>query len=173
MPTSPCFFARCLTGLCGYFVLQVGLSDALMTSLRDGVVCANPWLKLKGELQDHLLADYSSERITDYVFITPNVTQTSFETVYIIANWDAQQGYMVEDHTLAPLGALIRAQGDRLVAGIFTSFNGQPLTNGDHYLIIKQELNQISIHQPMGSDTSLTPPWPSIWQTNVRFRHRR
>ncbi len=133
--------------------------------LTEGNVHDNPWLKLNGELQDHLLADYASERITGYANLAAYVTRTSFENVEVIANWDSTNPYTIGGYTLSPSGALIQDQFGRLTAGILTSFNGYPLSAGDHYLIVKVELDQISVRQPMGSSTSLTLPLPAGWKT--------
>lgn len=43
---------------------------------------------------------------------------------------------------------------------------GQALSAGGHYLIVKRILNTISVRQQMGSDTSLTLPLPTGWQTS-------
>ena len=131
--------------------------------LTEGVVHNNPWLKLNGELQDHLLADYASQRITNFTYLTPSVSQTDFQNFIVIANWDSENPYTVGGNTLAPLGALIQNQNGSEIAGILTAFNGQPLSAGDHYLIIKRSLNQIVVRQPMGSDTSLTLALPPGW----------
>ena len=134
--------------------------------LTEGNVHDNPWLKLNGELQDHLLSLYASERITGYTNLTQNVTQTIFESVHVIANLDSTNPYTTAGFTLAPFGALIQNQDGRLVAGILTAFNGYPLSAGDHYLIVKIDLDQISVRQPMGSSTSLTLSLPAGWQTS-------
>jgi hypothetical protein len=134
--------------------------------LTEGNVHDNPWLKLNGELQDHLLSLYASERITGYTNLTPNVTQTTFQSVRVIANWDSTNPYTTAGFTISPSGALVRDQDSRLTAGILTTFNGYPLSAGDHYLIVKVDLDQISVRQPMGASTSLTLPLPAGWQTS-------
>lgn len=134
--------------------------------LTEGNVHDNPWLKLNGELQDHLLSLYASERITGYTNLTPNVTQTIFQSVCVIANWDSTNPYTTAEFTLSPSGALVQDQYGRLTAGILTAFNGHPLSAGDHYLIVNADLDQISVRQPMGASTSLTLPLPAGWQTS-------
>lgn len=132
--------------------------------LSEGNVHDNPWLKLNGEYQDHLLAIYASERITGYTNLAANVTRTSFQNVEVIANWDSTNPYTSGGYTLSPSGALVRDASGRLTAGILTVFNGQPLSAGDHFLIVNVDLDQISVHQPMGASTSLTVPFPAGWQ---------
>lgn len=140
--------------------------------LTEGSVHANPWLRLNGELQDHLLADYASERVVDFVTLAPTVTQTFFQTVSVVANWDTGSSYSYGGHTLAAYGVFIQDASGRLTAGILTAYNGHTLTSGDHYLIIRQGLDRISVRQPMGSDTSLTLPLPSGWQAGDAIQVR-
>jgi len=39
---------------------------------------------------------------------------------------------------------------------IFTAFNGQPLTAGDHYLIVETRDDGLTVRQPQGPDTRLS-----------------
>jgi hypothetical protein len=131
--------------------------------LTEGSVHANAWLKLNGELQDHLLADYASERVTNFNYLTPSVSQTDFQNFTVVANWDSLNAYSLGGNTLAPLGAMVQKKNGTVMAGILTALNGHSLSAGDHYLIIKRSLNQITVRQPMGSDTSLTLALPPDW----------
>jgi Domain of unknown function (DUF6259) len=140
--------------------------------LTEGDVHGHPWLKLNGELQDHLLADYAGERVTNYTYLAPSVTQTDFESFSVIANWDNLNPYTADGNTLAALGAWIQNQTGSEVAGILTAFNGQPLSAGDHYLIIKRTQNQIVVRQPMGNDTSLTLALPPGWKAQDAIQAR-
>jgi hypothetical protein len=132
--------------------------------LTEGDVHSNPWLKLNGELQDHLLGLYAGERVTGYTNLAASVTRTDFQTVGVIANWDSASSYTTGGFTLAPSGALVQDQNGLLTAGILTTYNGVPLSGGDHYLIIRVGLGEISVRQPMGASTSLALPWPPGWQ---------
>lgn len=131
--------------------------------LTEGNIHDHPWLKLNGELQDHLLADYASERITNFAYLTSSVTRTDFQKFFVIANWDNQNTYTFNGNTIGWLGAMIQNLDGSETAGILSGFNGQPLSAGDHYLIIKSSPIEIIIRQPMGSDTSLTVPLPAGW----------
>jgi hypothetical protein len=133
--------------------------------LTEGDVHANPWLKLNGELQDHLLADYAGERVTDFNYLVPDISETRFQTVSVLANWTSSGYYTTpEGHTLPPNGWLVKGDGGRLAAGLLSAFNGQALSAGDHTLIVKRGLNTISVRQPMGGDTSLSLPLPEGWE---------
>jgi len=123
------------------------------------------WLRLVGEFQKHVLARYAGERMTDYARVSGNVTRTSFETCSVIANWDATNPYTTGGHTLPPQGVLVTCAGDQLMAGVFTAYNGVPLSAGDHYLIEERGWTDLTVRQPLGADTGLTlkplPGWSS------------
>lgn len=123
----------------------------------------NPWLELVGDFQKHVLACYAGEAMTDFANLEDKVTQTSFETFAVIANWDEMSTYSTSQHTLPPLGVLAMSADGTLTAGVFTGYNGAPLSAGDHYLIEDRGLTDIIVRQPIGTDTNLTlellPGW--------------
>jgi hypothetical protein len=123
----------------------------------------NPWLELVSAFQKNVLARYASESIVDFTNLSDKVTQTSFETFTVIANWDTTNPYNTSGHTLPPLGVLSRSTNGMLTAGVFTAYNGVPLSAGDHYVIEERGLTDITVRQPIGADTSLTLRLPPSW----------
>ena len=121
------------------------------------------WLGLVAAFQKNVLARYADEVVTDFNDLEDDVTQTSFETYTVIANWDEANSYNTDEHTLPPLGVLVTSADDTLTAGVFTHFNGMSLSAGDHYLIEERGLNEITVHQPIGADTSLTLELLADW----------
>ncbi len=121
------------------------------------------WLGLTGAFQKNVVARYADELMTGLIYLEDDVTQTSFETYTVIANWDEVDAFNSGGHTLPPLGALVTSADGALTAGVFTQYNDMPLTAGDHYLIEDRDLNWITVYQPIGADTSLTlellPGW--------------
>jgi len=121
------------------------------------------WLELVGAFQEHVLARYADEVVTDFFNLEDDVTQTSFETYTVVANWDKVNAYSVGEHTLPPLGLLATSGDGSLTAGVFVGYNGVALSAGDHYLIEDRGATEIVVHQPLGADTSLTlerlPGW--------------
>ena len=126
----------------------------------------NSWLELVGTFQKHVLARYASEAVTDFTNLEDGVTQTSFETFAVVANWDEMYTYNTGQHTLPPSGALVINADGTLTAGVFTSYNGVPLSSGDHYLIEERNPNDIVVRQPLGADTSLTIERLPGWSPN-------
>ncbi len=130
----------------------------------------NPWLELVGAFQKYVLARYAGERITDFTNLDAQVTQTSFETFTVIANWDPINPYSTHGHTLPPHGVLSQSTNGMLTAGIFTAYNRAPLSPGDHYLIEAHGLNDLTVRQPIGADTSLTLKLPSGWNASASIQ---
>jgi len=123
------------------------------------------WIEVVGAFQRYALAPYAAERITAYASLEEGVTQTSFESFAVVTNWDERNAYTTGDYVLPPLGTLIKKNDGTLIAGIFTTYTGVPLSPGDHYLIQERQPDGIIVRQPMGADTSLTlrplPDWTS------------
>lgn len=122
----------------------------------------NPWLELASVFQREVLARYADELVTDFAYLEDDVTLTSFETYSVVANWDEANPYSFGGHTLTPLGVLVTNTDGTLTAGVFTGYNGVPLSVGEHYLIEERSPTDITVYQPSGADTSLTlQPLPS------------
>ncbi|MEM7798551.1 MAG: hypothetical protein AAF633_05115 [Chloroflexota bacterium] len=127
--------------------------DLHQTGDRGGL--ESPWLQMVGDVQKNLLSHYASERITGFVDITSQVKQTSFETVEVTVNHSLTATHPLDSHVLAPEGSLIKKYDGSLIGGYFTQFNGQPLINGSHFLIVQTYVDKIVVRQPMGDDTAL------------------
>lgn len=144
--------------------------DLVESSFGGGVT--SEWLGLVAAFQKNVLAYYAGEPITDFANLEGQVTQTSFETYTVIANWDETNTFSIGAHTLPPLGVLVNSVDGTLTAGIFTQYNDFPLSLGDHYLIEARELNKITVYQPVGADTSLTLTLLSGWQPGEQIEVR-
>jgi hypothetical protein len=134
----------------------------------------NPWMELVGAFQRYVLARYASQAMTSFIGLEDSVTQTSFETFTVVANWDEIRPYDAGQHTLPPLGTVVTSTDGTLTAGIFTRYNGVPLSAGDHYVIEERGPTDIVVRQPLGPDTSLTvrllPGWNSDDPIGARAR---
>ena len=126
----------------------------------------NPWLGLVGAFQKYVLARYAGEEMTNFTNLEGEVTQTSFETFTVVANWDETNSYDTGQHTLPPLGVVVMSADGTLTAGVFTSYNGVPLSAGDHYLIEERRPSDITVRQPLGADTNLTLKLLPVWSPN-------
>jgi hypothetical protein len=125
----------------------------LTYNLSNGV--DNPFLQVAGAFQKHVLGRYADENITNFRTVEDRVTQTTFKTVTVTANWKDKDPYTMGGYTLAPLGLIVTDTNSTLTAGIFTGYNGAPLSAGEHYLIEERGQDEITIRQPLGSSTNL------------------
>ena len=121
------------------------------------------WLRLAATFQQNVLARYADEAMMDYRELADGVTQTSFETCTVIANWDEGNEFTAGENTLPPGGVQVSGANGTLTAGVFTRYNGLSLSAGDHYLIVDHSANEIAVHQPVGADTQLTLDLPPDW----------
>jgi hypothetical protein len=141
----------------GYFLSY----DLYASSYGGGT--SSPWMNLVGTFQKHLLSHYAGEKMLNYINLQAKVTQTSFENFTVIANWAESDSYNTGQYVLPPLGVVAIKNDGNVMGGIFTSYNGVPLSGGDHYLIEERSLTEITVRQPIGADTNLTlkllPNW--------------
>lgn len=122
----------------------------------------NPWIRVVGVFQKNALSKYAHERVTGYRFLTPEVSQTDFETCSVIKNWSTTQAFTHSGHTIPVQGVSVSCGW--LTAGVYTAYNGINLSSGDHYLVEQRFSNTIIVWQPMGNTTSLTLLLPQTWQ---------
>jgi hypothetical protein len=142
-----------------------GLSNAFLAPT-GGLDMDNPWLNLIGVFQKYALANYADELVMRYDDLGDNVTQTVFSTYTVHSNWDTENPYSIGGHTLPPDGVVTQANDGSVTGGVFTAYNDQPLSEGDHYLVEVRSDERIQIFQPVGEDTDLTiannPDWASV-----------
>ncbi len=128
------------------------------------------WIKVAGAFQKFVLAQYATERITNYAALATNVTQTTFEHFTAVVNWDANYSYTRAGFDLARSGVLIQKNDGSLIAGVFTRYNGSPLSSGDHFLIEDRQAKEITVRQPKGADTPITLRLLNGWSASAALR---
>lgn len=117
---------------------------------------ADPWVELASRLQRDLGPSYVGVPLTTYRTVAPDVTESVFGDLSVVANWSSQTAY----GEIAPLGFLARASG--VVAGAFIgSFDGAPLAPGVHYLIVERSGTAVTVRQPVGGDTEVAVTAPA------------
>jgi len=117
----------------------------------------DPWHFTADAFQRHVVARFADEPLQDFVVLPDNITRSSFGAYTVWANESTTQDWQAPDGPqLAPSGCWVTDRQGRLSAGIFTAFNGRPLTTGDHYLIVETRANGITVRHPLGPDTPLT-----------------
>lgn len=126
----------------------------------------SPWLELVGVLQREVAARYAGKPLIDYQYILPHVTLTEFDGLSVTANWHPYLPYRVDGYDIAPGGFLARTEDGSLLAGAFPGtgfFNGQPLSPGEHYIVVRRSGQGVTVHQPVGEDTRLYIDVPERW----------
>lgn len=128
---------------------------------------SDDWIKVVSAFQKFVLAQYASEKISDYSVVQPNVTKTIFEHFTALANWDAKNTLTQAGYQLAPSGVLIQKDDGSLIAGVFTGYNDNPLSSGDHFLIEDRQAKEITVRQPKGADTRITLRLLAGWNAST------
>lgn len=123
------------------------------------------WLDLVARFQSRVLARYADAMIIGFDELQQGVTQTLFEGYTVTVNWNQADGFFIGRNRLPPLGVQVTSANGDLVAGVFTHYNGEELSDGDHYLIVEQGPGKITIYQPIGDETSLTLDILSGWNS--------
>jgi hypothetical protein len=124
----------------------------------------SPWLDLVGDLQRVLGPHYAGVPLTGYRDVAPQVTESTFGDLVVLANWDSTAGYATDRYGISADGFLARTRDDRLLAGAFEgTFDGLALSDGTHYLIVERDESSVTVRQPLGADTNLAVEPPSSW----------
>ena len=151
-------------------MLSLNLAFGYMLSFDLGALGpTHSWLNVVGAFQSHVLSRYATERMIDYQELTASVTRSIVRAHDRHQNWSRSNAYTTSGYVLPPEGALVQRDDGSLIAGIFTTYNGAPLSSGDHYLIEERGANKIIVRQPMGADTSLKVTQLSGWDDTMRL----
>jgi hypothetical protein len=124
----------------------------------------SPWLDLVGDLQRVLGPHYAGVRLTSYRNVAPEVTESTFGDLVVLANWGSTAGHSTGQYGISRNGFLARTRDDRLLAGAFEgTFDGVALSEGTHYVIVERDGASVTVRQPLGADTNLAVEPPSSW----------
>jgi F5/8 type C domain/Domain of unknown function (DUF6259) len=116
----------------------------------------NPWINLAGAFQKHVLAPYGDSLVKEYKQLLPGITETNFDKYTVLANWDIEKPYALDDQfTLSSGGFEVRSTDQNIRAGSYIRYNGIDLDQGEHYLIERRSDASIHVYQPIGSDTTI------------------
>ena len=126
----------------------------------------NPWLDLVGLLQRELGPHYAGLPLAGYEDVAPEVTESTFGDLAVLANWDTGNVYATAGYDVAPGGFLARTADGDLLAGAFRgSFDGVALSAGTHYVIVERTAASVTVQQPVGADSSLAVAPPASWSS--------
>jgi hypothetical protein len=148
------------------------LSIAFFDEALPGLNMDNPWLNLVGVFQKYALANYADQRIVSYDDLGNGVTRTAFITYQVYANWSQDSAYTLNGNTLPPGGVLTQANDHTVTAGVFTAYNGNPLSSGEHSLVETRSPDGLKIFQPIGPDTMIHINKDAAWTDVTVVAHR-
>ncbi len=129
---------------------------------------ASDWLPVCDAFQKSVCARYFGQRFSQFEYLSSNRrhSRSRIGDVTVIANLDPYDTFDYAGYSLAASGCLATTDSGDMVAGIFEdTFNGAPLTSGDHYILYdRTSETQVMIQQLLFSpDTQLEVPRPSGW----------
>ena len=120
----------------------------------------NPWLDLVALVQRDVGPHYAGVPLSSYTQLAPDVTQSTFGDLAVVANLGAAGSYAVDGFDVAPHGFLARTRDGALLAG---AFGGVALAPGTHYLVVERDAASVTVHQPVGADTEVAIGPPTSW----------
>jgi len=151
-------------------VLSFNLAFGCMLSLWPNVIgdsgYGSDWWDVVEDFQVHVISYLADSRISNFEKLSEQQTKSSFGDDYVIRNLDRNNAFKFTDHTIASLGAYANLQTANIKAGVFTGYNNNSLSDGDHYIIEKQEEKVITIWHPKGENSEITILKPWSWSTD-------
>jgi hypothetical protein len=132
---------------------------------------ASPWLDVVTSYQRALGPYSAGQPLQSYASPAPNVTETGYPNLSVLANWSGSDTYSTSGDGIAATGFLARSRDGAVVAGTFSgTFDGFPLSPGTHDLVVTRTASVVTIHQPLGDETQLAVRLPASWQAGHPVR---
>ncbi len=134
-------------------------------TMDDGVYkrIGSPWQFVDAYFQKYVLSRYADKPLTAFSRPGSEVLRCTYESATVTANKSFNSSFSSGTFTIPPQGVLVQSTGGDLTAGILTTFNGQPLSAGDHYLIERRFSDSVEVRQPLGEDTDILINYVSGW----------
>jgi hypothetical protein len=104
--------------------------------------------------------------------VTDYLSKTEFENFEVFVNWSEDYPCAVDEHSIAPMGAMVRSKTGNMTAGIFTAYNNIPLAGKEQYIIEERALDSIMIRHLMGEATTFAVMPLANWKTTDRLKIR-
>lgn len=127
-------------------------------------------LRVASVLQRYVLSRYATERATSYATLAEGVTRTGYPSVEVIANGtktlEQPEGRVVAG------GALVRAVDGSLVAGLFATWRGLPLTGGARWIVEERDASGVTLRMPSGNDTPIVVRPLAGWSASTQLEVR-
>ena len=130
--------------------------DALV---RDG----GSWFDFVAALQRAVGPHEAGVRLSSFGELAPDVTESTFGDLDVVANRAGDHGYSSSGFDIAPHGFLARTRDSSIVAGTFAgSFEGAALSPGTHHLLVQQDAVDVTVRQ-LGADTDVAVRPGASW----------
>jgi Domain of unknown function (DUF6259) len=119
---------------------------------------SSPWLDVVSTYQRALGPFYAGQSLQSYTSPAAGVTETAWPNMTVLTNWNTGRTHSVDGYGIAPDGFLARSRDGSVVAGTFSgTFDGAVLSGGGaHDLVVMRAGSTVTVHQPLGSDTSVS-----------------
>lgn len=113
-------------------------------------------MRLAHLLQRLVAARYAGRLLDDFAYLTPDVTVSSWSDLQVIANWSDNESFELAGTSIVAGGYLARTvDGAVFAVAAADRFNGEPLSEGTHLLVVERSPATIRVHQPEGADGDL------------------
>ncbi len=143
------------------------LSNAFYDQDAGGLNMDNPWLNLVGVFQKYALSHYADQLVVRFDDLGNEVKQTTFGTYKVTSNWSKANSFTLNGNVLPPGGVQTQANDGSVTAGVFTSYSGNALSSGEHYLVEVRSPTAIQVFQPVGADTTVHITVPNAENVKV------
>ncbi len=124
---------------------------------------SNQWVKMISDFQKFVISRIAGQPMTSFDKPAPGISVSIFGDMSVLNNWN-KSGYPFEKYVVASSGAIATSSDNRLIAGIFTTFNNLELSSGDHYLIVETFEDSIVVRHPYGENSSISIVRPTSWE---------
>ena len=144
---------------CPYYVDLDEMTDSPYWNINNH----GDWIPVIHEFQVRVMARFIGKQLIDYLDLEGAATQADYGEIITIRNWDANDPYNYDSHSIVPQGVYVRSKSGDLEAGILSRYNGAALSPGDHYLIVETFSDSIELRHPMGDSTTIEIRNPESW----------
>jgi hypothetical protein len=87
------------------------------------------WRDLAVKFQRTVAHRSAGRLLSEFTYLSPDVTRSRFGDLIVIANWNPAETYMVDGYTIAPSGCLVRTSDGAFLAGVLRD------DTGDRYIV--------------------------------------
>lgn len=124
------------------------------------------WMRMISGFSKYVFSNYTDQRIKDYTYISDNLSLTEFDSYLVYTNWNETYPEEVGEHSIAPMGTMIRSIDGTVTAGVFVSYNGVSLGDDEHFIIEERQPDSIIIRHYNTTGATLAVKLPENWDAS-------